>query len=152
MGFHFDRLPWLGLALNSSWFRPEEDFDNGVKFDVDPISLLVLARIPLAVCPAFPHGRFHPCLGVGPSAVSSRFKDTRADLGLPGTLTDDCFDVGLDVRGRLTWMLTRTIRPFGEYRFTYVKPECETTRLDLSTTTEIELAVHHVAAGVTLRF
>jgi hypothetical protein len=152
VGFYFDRLPWLGFALNGSWFRPEEDFGNGVKFDVAPISLLVLARIPLAVCPAFPHGRFHPYLGVGPSAVYSRFKQDLAHLGLPGKLTDDRFDVGLDARGGLTWMLTRTIGLFGEYRFTYVKPECETTLLGLSTTTEIELAVHHVAAGVTLRF
>jgi hypothetical protein len=56
--------------------------------------------------------------------------------------------VGFDFRLGLTWMLTRTIGLFGEYRFSYVRPDYD---LD-GETVEPEFTANHIAAGVTFRF
>lgn len=140
-GFYFEAgAPWLGLALDVSYFKADIDVPDGAKNDVVPTSLLLMLRAPLAASPEFPRGRLQPYFGIGPSLVYSRSE--------AGTSRDTSFDVGLDSRLGLAWMLTRTIGLFGEYRFSYVQPDYDLNGEKV----EPEFAVHHLAAGLTFRF
>ncbi len=140
-GYYFEpAVPWLGLALDVSYFKADIDVPDGAKNDVVPTSLLLLLRTPLAASPAFPRGRLQPYAGIGLSLVYSRSE--------VGTSRDTSFDVGFDSRLGLAWMLTRTIGLFGEYRFSYVQPDYDLNGEHV----EPEFAVHHLAAGVTFRF
>lgn len=141
MGYYFDRgVPWLGLALDVSYFKADIDLPNGAKNDVVPVSLLLMTRAPLLRSPEFPGGRLQPYAGIGPSFVYSKSK--------AGTSSDTSFDVGFDFRLGLTWMLTRNIGLFGEYRFSYVQPDYDLN----GETVEPEYSVNHLAAGLTFRF
>ncbi len=141
-GYYFDVAPnlSLGLALDVSYFKAEVDAFDGAESDVVPISLLFMMRYPLDVRPEFPHGRFQPHFGFGPSVVYSRSKVNGSD--------DSSFDPGVDVRLGLTWMLTRTIGLFGEYRFSYVKAKYEFSGQDV----DQQFIGNHVTVGATLRF
>jgi len=158
MGYWFDTVPFLGLALDVSWFQPEEDVSIGpAKIDVMPISVLLMYRVPLGTSPDFPQGRFQPYLGVGPGAFYTKFKLDYTSPGMSIHISDTSWDIGLDVRGGLTFLFTRNIGIFAEYRFTYVDPQWEVDLLSggrpIGTLTgDIELATHHIMGGLTLRF
>ncbi|RPI11188.1 MAG: porin family protein [Zetaproteobacteria bacterium] len=141
VGYYFTAgAPWLGLALDVSYFEANINLPDGAKNDVVPVSLLLMMRTPLAASQEFPGGRLQPYVGIGPSFVYSRSE--------AGSSSDTSFDVGFDFRLGLTWMLTRTIGLFGEYRFSYVRPDYD---LD-GETVEPEFTANHIAAGVTFRF
>jgi len=141
VGYYFDRgVPWLGLALDVSYFQADIDVPNGAKNEVVPVSLLLMLRTPLLQTPAFPRGRLQPYVGIGPSFVYSKSKS--------GTASDTSFDIGFDLRFGLTWMLTRNIGLFGEYRFSWVQPGYDLNEGHV----EPEFAVNHLAAGLTFRF
>ena len=140
-GYYFERgVPWLGLALDVSYFKADIDLPGGAKNEVLPVSLLAMFRAPLIWSPEFPRGRLQPYVGIGPSFVYSKSKD--------GTASDTSFDVGFDFRMGLTWMLTRNIGLFGEYRFSYVQPDYDLNGEHV----EPEFSVNHLAAGLTFRF
>jgi opacity protein-like surface antigen len=141
VGYYFDwGAPWLGLALDVSYFEADIDVPDGAKNDVVPVSLLLMMRAPLVASPQFPRGRLQPYVGVGPSFVYSQSK--------VGTSSDTSFDVGFDFRLGLTWMLTKNIGLFGEYRFSYVWPTYDLNGEQV----EPQFSVNHVAAGLTFRF
>jgi hypothetical protein len=48
----------------------------------------------------------------------------------------------------LTWMLTRTVGLFGEYRYSYLQPDYDLNGEHV----EPEFSVNHIAAGLTFRF
>jgi opacity protein-like surface antigen len=139
-GHYFEGVPWLGLALDVSYFKADIDVPDGAKNDVVPISLLLMMRAPLVRTPSFPQGRLQPYFGVGPSLVYSRSKS--------GSARDTSFDPGFDFRLGLTWMLSRNVGLFGEYRFSYVQPDYD---LD-GDRVEPEFSVNHLAVGLTFRF
>ena len=140
-GYYFERgVPWLGLALDVSYFKADIDLPNGAKNEVVPISLLAMFRAPLIWSPEFPRGRLQPYVGIGPSFVYSKSKD--------GTASDTSFDVGFDLRMGVTWMLTRNIGLFGEYRFSYVQPGYDLNGEHV----EPEFSVNHLAVGLAFRF
>lgn len=141
VGYYFDRgVPWLGLALDVSYFEADIDLPNGAKNDVVPVSLLLMLRAPLLYNPEFPRGRLQPYVGIGPSFVYSKSK--------AGASSDTSFDVGFDMHLGVAWMLTRNIGLFGEYRFSYVQPGYDLNGEHV----EPQYSVNHVAAGVTFRF
>lgn len=141
VGYYFDRgVPWLGLALDVSYFKADIDLPNGAKNEVVPVSLLLMMRAPLVHSPEFPRGRLQPYVGIGPSFVYSKSK--------AGASSDTSFDVGFDFHLGLAWMLTRNIGVFGEYRFSYVQPDYDLNGEQV----EPEYSVNHLAAGLTFRF
>lgn len=141
VGYYFDRgAPWLGLALDVSYFQADIDLPDGATHEVVPVALLVLFRAPLIASPAFPYGRLQPYLGAGLNLVYSRAK--------AGMSSDTSFDLGFDLRVGLTWMLTRKVGLFGEYRYSYVEPEYDFH----GTQVEPQFSVNHVVAGVAVRF
>ena len=59
---------WLGLTLEISYFRASTAGDI-IKFDLIPISPLLMLRVPIVASPSYPGGRLQPYVGIGPALV-----------------------------------------------------------------------------------
>jgi opacity protein-like surface antigen len=159
-GYWFDALPFLGLGVDVSHFRPDvasqtvdatlsglpaiatllEDIDVRVV----AIALDVMLRWPLMKSADFPNGRLQPYATVGPAVFI-----TEAEvLGESDTDTSLGFKAGAGV----AFLLTKHLGIFGEYRFTHFNPEFKFTSGGVSTKIETDINTHHLVAGVTFRF
>ena len=136
IGHWFDGLKWLGVALDIS------HFEAGGGYDIVPLSALLMARLPLLVGTDFPNGRLQPYVGVGPGVFIGSLE---AGGGL-GEETSS--DLGIDARAGATWLFTKTIGIFGEYRFTHFKGDYDFGAFRLETT----VPTHHVGIGVRFQF
>jgi opacity protein-like surface antigen len=142
IGYYFEGIPWLGVAFDASAFKAEEDVT------VVPLSPLVMLRWPLLTSQELPKGQLQPYLGIGPGIFISRA--TASAVG--GTVSDTTVDVGLDVRAGLSWQFVKNLALFGEYRFSYVRPDFDGNILGLATKFETKDTTHHILGGVSFRF
>lgn len=145
VGYWFEGAPWLGLAVDASYFTPDSDVS------VVPVSALLMLRLPLFRSTKFPGGRLQPYIAGGPGLFVSTFSgDLGEDLG--GKASDTSIDLGLDVRAGITFLLAKQFGFFVEYRMTRVSPEWNFRVLDLDTTVKTDLLTYHLIGGVTFRF
>jgi opacity protein-like surface antigen len=163
-------LNFIGIALDASYYQVHED-SSFAPLDVylTPLTPLLMLRIPIGADEYFPGGRVQPYGAVGPGfTVSSAFADLDDlvdDFSGLDTRLDDfddaSFDVGLDARAGIAFMITPGFGLFGEYRYTYVEPEFEDEvdafdndfgffETDIDIDPEIE--THHIVFGASFRF
>jgi outer membrane protein with beta-barrel domain len=147
LGYWFDTLglPWLGAALDVSYFAPAGNRPAvETRLEVLPISMLVMFRAPLFSGPGFPHGRLQPYLGAGPSLFVTRVKIDAPSLG--ERLSESQLEVGGDLRGGVAFMFTPNFGVFVEGRYTFfsMNPGGRSTEFDVETV--------HALGGVTLRW
>jgi len=140
-GYWFDSLSWLGLALDVSYFAPDDDTAGGPEYDVIPISPLLMARVPISTSEEFPHGRVQPFLGIGPGVFVSLI-----DFG--SGADDETVQVGVDLHAGLNLQVTPLVSAFVEYRYTYFEPEFHIQGVDI----EPQFSTHHAAVGVGFHF
>ena len=135
-------LPWLGVALDVSYFRPATDVQTV------PLSVLLMARYGFLKDAEVPAGRLQPYVGVGPGLF---FSNANGSIGFHD-VDDTSTDVGLDFRAGLAFRFDRNWGAFAEYRFTHVTPSWNIDvfggKADASTT----FNTHHVVLGVSYRF
>ena len=143
-GFWLESVPWLGLALDGSFFRPDKDLT------VYPVSALLMLRLAFLKDDNFVNGRLQPYIAAGPGLFISHLDGRIAEIG--ESVEAVSVDAGLDVRGGLTFMLTKNIGIFGEYRFTHVKPDFGFDILDIDSKAKTTFDTHHVHGGLTFRF
>lgn len=150
LGYWFGFFPYLGAALDVSYFTTDLDAstDTETFADVDlrrvPLSGLAMLRLPLLPSPVVPRGHLEPYVAAGPTLFLSNL-----DLA---DLDDSREDVGLDVRAGLNFRFTRTLGIFAEYRLTYVEEEFKFTRAGVRSVVETEPSTHYVLGGLSLRF
>lgn len=150
-GYWFDSLPWLGLAGDVSYFKPDAAvFFFSPDIDVVPLSALLMLRAPLWRSDEFPNGRLQPYGGIGPGLFISTFYESLPFAG--GDFEDTQLDAGLDLHAGAEVLALPWLGVFLEYRFTWVEPEWQDTVGGVSTTVRSELATHHVQAGVGFHF
>jgi opacity protein-like surface antigen len=175
-GYWIDPLPYLGVGLDVSHFdadvsrqsrtvvfNPDLFGGSGSRVPANPaeigitvISLDLMLRWPLLASPAFPRGQLQPYLAAGPALFIARVED-QGNLGT-GTQSDTDTAIGLKVAGGVTWLFTKNIGVFAEYRFTRFDPESKFRSVDPftgapgTTTINSTLSTHHVVAGVTFRY
>ena len=149
-GYWFERVPWVGLAGDLSYFEAK---GNDARFQIIPFSLLVMFRLPLLTTDEIPKGRLQPYVGLGPSFIYQKaMVDVRPEVEKKVGI--DSVEVGLDVRAGLTWQFHRRVGVFAEYRFTHVSISADDEG-DFSVRTErvdATLNTHHFLAGVSIRF
>ncbi len=143
-GYWFESVPWVGLALDVSYFAPDIE-NGGPELDVIPVSPLLMLRAPIASDAEFPHGRFQPFLGIGPGIFITVLED---DSGYEDTPAD----VGLDLQAGLRFLATRNISLFLQYRFTSYQAQASDDIAGISVDTDIDLDTHHVAGGIGFSF
>jgi hypothetical protein len=144
IGYWLEGLPWLGVAADVSYFAPAgQGTTVETRLEVIPLTPLVMFRAPLLGSPEFPKGRLQPYLGVGPG-----FFLTSVKVDGPGgeRSSDWQFDVGVDVRGGITFLITPGFGTFVEGRYTAfsTNPGGQNADFDIETV--------HVAGGFTIRF
>ena len=144
LGLWLEGVPWLGFAGDVSYFAPAGDGTAvETRLEVIPLSALVMFRLPLLENPQFPKGRLQPYLAVGPGFFMNSVK-----VDGPGgeESTDWQFEVGVDARAGIVFMITPAIGTFVEGRYTWfsTNPGGQSTEFDIETI--------HVAGGLTFRW
>ena len=145
VGYWFEAAPWLGLAVDASFYNPDADLT------VFPVSPLLMLRWPLLTSPEFPKGRLQPYVGAGPGVFISTLKSDLRPV-LEGTFSDTSVDLGLDMRAGLVWMFNKSTGLFAEYRFTHLSPSFADSPATTSVRIDTELNTHHLLAGFSFRF
>jgi len=154
-GYWFEPFPWLGFAVDLSFFQRKAE---AAHIDLVPLSLLLMLRYPLLTSEQFPKGQLQPYVGIGPSVFSSH---TSIDFGPPfgGVNHGNVFgDGGVDVRAGLTWQAHKSFGLFWEYRFTHVNLDYQletcpglftcTGPTTTHSTTDLNLDTHHFLVGI----
>jgi hypothetical protein len=143
IGYWF--LPWLGAALDASYFAPKADgLTINTRLEVLPISALVLLRAPLFASPAFPFGQLQPYVGGGPSLFIT---DVRIETRATGVERSDAqTEFGGDVRAGIAFLFTPNFGIFAEGRYTFFQtnPGGQDVEFDVET--------FHALGGLTFRW
>ena len=153
LGYWFEKLPWLGVSFDVSYFKAEGE---KAEFDVVPLSLLLMLRCPLFKNENFPKGKLQPYAGAGPGYF---FTNSRANFrpALQDSVSGSSGEVGFDLRAGLAWQFHKHWAIFGEYRYTDVKIDfTQEDFLPLFSGTDESMKTHlntnHFFAGISYRF
>jgi Outer membrane protein beta-barrel domain len=157
LGYWLGFFPWLGLALDVSYFEtegnPSSNLDDGsptlnnlgnAKFDILPISALVMLRLPRVLNPIALVTGLNPYAAIGPAVFVSR-----ADFE---SFEDSSAALGLDIRVGLRWEFLPIFGVFVEYRYTRVKDDFQDSLRDFPASMDVDFTTHHALAGISLRF
>jgi opacity protein-like surface antigen len=140
IGYWFRSLPFLGLALDGSYFRP--DF-SVLDLKVGDVAPLLMLQIPIPV--------IKPYLLAGPAVFITEAKDTRGVFGRPGEKDTD-YPIGVKAGGGIRLSLLPFLGIFAEYQFTHFSPEYQFEGLGARRKVETDVNTHHIVGGVSLRF
>ena len=153
LGYWFEKLPWLGVSLDLSYFKAEGE---KAEFNVVPLSLLLMLRWSLFKSENFPKGKLQPYAGVGPGYF---FTDSRVNFrpALQDSVSGSSGEIGFDARAGLAWQFHKHWAIFGEYRYTDVKIDfTQEDFLPIFAGTDISTKTHlksnHFLAGISYRF
>jgi opacity protein-like surface antigen len=141
-GKWLDGLPWLGVALDVSYFRPSADIQ------VFPLTALVLARYGFLPDEEFKEGRLHVYGGLGGGIFISNLD------GFIGRFegSDTSVDVGLDTRLGVSYRVESNWAIFAEYRFTHLSPSFDINAFDSRTSADTTFNTSHFLLGLSYRF
>lgn len=126
-GYWLGALPWLGVALDVSYFKAKRDVapnaNSILQLKTIPISGLVMVRYPLLVSSEFPHGQVYPYAAIGPAGFLTEMTAELRESGFSENFKDSQIDVGVDLRlgGKLLYPV-KSWGFFAEYRLTYFQP------------------------------
>jgi opacity protein-like surface antigen len=158
-GYWFDLqgLPWLGVALDVSYFEPQFTPKGGdgnlvkVKVRTVPISPLLMLRLPLLQSPPHPNGQLQIYVGVGPGLFWTE-TTTRFLNGVTEKVSADTIEVGVDFRGGVSFEIVPNVALFAEYRFTHYSISPEGRINGQRAKVEADLDTNHVLGGISFRF
>ena len=158
-GFWFRNLPWLGVGGDLSSLHTRA---KNTKFDIIPMTPMVLFRLPLTVDEEVPQGRIQPYVGIGPSI--SLYTYAHADLGPPTNSISGTSSIGSAVGFQLpvgmAFQLSRRVALFGEYRYAFYRVDVDRDRLfglianndNAARNVKTDLSMHNVLLGISFRF
>jgi len=150
LGWWAESASWLGVALDVSYLRPEEDGGMGKDLETRllPVSALFMARYPLLASDDAPNGILQPYLALGPSFI---FSKASFEIG-NGRFDDRQFDFGFDGRAGLSVLFGEHVGLFAEYRFLYFRADYDDGSLGTEAQAEVQHLSNGVVGGITLRF
>lgn len=159
IGYWFERLPWLGLALDGSVY--EFNFEDSVnQFDFDqmnisavPFSALVMARLSLKKTIDHPNGMVQPYIGFGPGLFFSGMSEFVPNAApTDSVLEDTSWNLGYDVRAGITYFFWKTTGMFLEYRYTRFSQSFERTNAFGAFVLDPTFRTNHIFLGGSFRF
>jgi len=159
-GYWLNSVPWLGFALNLSYFKSNENAHDALKLDIYPISGLLMLRYPLYKSDTYPLGRLQPYFGIGPAAFVYRAKLDLSTVGSAGKFNDTSTEVGLYAQLGIKYFLDfpalsgKSWGIFIEERFTRFDPSAfkgDVNGVPLEIELD-ELNTWHTAAGLAFHF
>ena len=167
----FSGIPYLGLGVDVSHFRPNISKQNGIEcdvgicapdsfesrhFQVTGISFDVLGRVPLWVSQEYPHGRIQPYASVGPTLFISRVSMAGGHFvpSAPQLRNQNDMDTsaGVTAATGLSFMVTPHVDLFAEYRFTHFSPEYHIHSGGEHAKVTTDFNTHHVLVGASYHF
>src|SRR6185503_3447333 len=114
---------FFGINLDVNYFRPNIDTQTS-GFDADihvvGIGLNAMLRGQFLKTTAVPDGALQPYIFAGPTLFVSRLK---IDISGAGSDDDTDTNLGFTAGTGVTYLFTKNFGVFGEYRFTYNRPE-----------------------------
>jgi hypothetical protein len=172
-GYWLDRMDWLGFGLDvfflhvkapsqlvpstftglgaTSTTLAPADFHLpviGIGFDV------LRLRAPLLRSEEFTHGRLQPYLSAGP-ALFVTWAETPWNIVQPKGQHDADVALGAKAEGGVTFLLTKTVGLFTEYRFTHFTSKLNYQNNTISPATDTYTTKwdsHQVIGGISFRF
>ncbi len=168
VGYFFEDWPYFGLELEGYHFSPDADPQtvqasgtiggapfsgpltlSGADIGVTGIAVNAILRGMTGKSDAFPEGRFHGYIGVGPGLFISNLE------ALVATQTDDDTStvLGGQVLAGLKFFLTEHLSLFGEYKFIFTdKFEFELSEPGVSTTYKAGGMTNLIYGGIAYHF
>ena len=156
VGGWLDNLPWLGFALDGSYFAPA---GSGVEIEVVSLTPMLMLRLPLLASAEFPNGRLQPYVAAGPGVY---FVDIEVDFrpALSRAIDGLSIEAGLDARAGLAWHMTGNLALFAEYRRTSHDVSVENETLGflfglpsrVNERIDTRLDTNHLLLGLSFRF
>ncbi|OLD32518.1 MAG: hypothetical protein AUI49_02855 [Candidatus Rokubacteria bacterium 13_1_40CM_2_68_13] len=141
-GRWLDDVPWFGLAVDGSYFRPATDVQTV------PLSVLAMARYGFLKDDEFKNGRLQPYVGLGPGLFIS---NVSGSIGFQEA-SDTSADIGLDARVGVAFMIETNWAGFLEYRYTRVSPTFDVKVFGGTAPADTTFSTHHVILGLSYRF
>jgi outer membrane immunogenic protein len=121
-----------------------------IDVSVIALGLDVMLRWSLLPSYDFPDGRLHPYLSVGPAIFFTEAEDSTNFF--PGAQSDSDTSLGFKMGAGVTYLITRNVGIFGEWRFTYFSPEWKFNDLGESGRLETDIDTFYMLVGVAFRF
>ena len=167
-GYWLDQLDWLGFGLDIFYFHvkappqavtvttstttttaPFVDWNLpavGIGFDV------LRLRAPLLRDEEFVHGRLQPYISAGPALFISWAGQNRNVQPFGQNATD--VNVGVKAGGGVSFLVTKTVGLFTEYRFTHFTSSLtyQNSTVPDTETFKATYDSHHIIAGLSVRF
>jgi opacity protein-like surface antigen len=141
-GKWLDALPWLGVAVDVSYFKPAADIH------VFPLTALVMARYGFLRDEEFKDGRLHVYGGLGGGLFISYVGGSIGRL----ESSDTSVDFGLDTRLGASYRIESNWALFAEYRFTHVSPSFDVNAFGVRTSADTTFNTSHILLGLSYRF
>src|SRR5262245_5736590 len=154
-GYWLGILPFLGLALDGSYFQPDIGAQTittsaGTTVNVGKADLKV-GTIAGELMLRLPLGFFQPYLFGGPAAFIAVARDTGGTFG-PSNETGVTAQLGFVGGAGAAFVLTKFFGVFAEYRFTHFRPEVEFQNGNARDRVDTDVNTNTVVGGVTFRF
>lgn len=159
-GYWFKKQRWLGVGGDFSSMHAK---GATARFDLAPLTPMVMFRLPLLSSENIPQGMLQPYIGIGPSI--SLYTYASADNGPPTNKINSWgINAGFQVPAGVALQLSKHIALFGEYRYAYYRVNVlqdTTTYLfnaaignsdNIAKKVTASLSMHNVLFGVSFRF
>lgn len=156
VGHWFKLVPFLGLALDVSYFRPDigaqgVGTSTGGQVELGRTDLHVigvgaqaLVRLPLPIV--------KPYVFAGPAVFVTVANASGEAFGVPGDHTGADASIGLKAGAGVRFVLFGSFGVFAEYQFTRFSPEFEFRSGGVRNRVETDIETHHAVVGATIQF
>jgi hypothetical protein len=156
LGYWFTTVPFFGLALDVSYFRPDIGAQTVRTSTGAPLALgaadvhvvnvgpQLLVKLPLPVV--------KPYAFAGPAAFVTVVENGGGVLGLAGDDTAADAALGLKAGVGIRFVFFGFLGVFAEYQFTRFSPEVEFSSGGVRRRVEADVETHHGVIGATIQF
>lgn len=156
VGHWFTVVPFLGLALDVGYFRPDIGGQTvrtsagdrvrlgATDLHVASVGPQALVRLPLPLV--------KPYVFAGPAVFVTVAETSGEPFGVPGDHTGVEATIGLKAGAGVRFVLFGVVGVFAEYQFTRFSPEFEFQSGGVRNRVETDVETHHAVVGATIQF